>query len=79
MKHTGLKKNEMVIGYNYWVNNELLGLVKIMDGLFIFHKKTGVYHKELAMAFEDEIIPLRNLLEALGYETTEEFITCQKI
>jgi hypothetical protein len=41
MKHTGLKKNEMVIGYNYWVNNELLGLVKIMDGLFIFHKKTG--------------------------------------
>jgi hypothetical protein len=31
----------MVIGYNYWVNNELLGLVKIMDGLFIFHKKTG--------------------------------------
>lgn len=45
----------------------------------IFHKKTGVYHKELAMAFEDEIIPLRNLLEALGYETTEEFITCQKI
>lgn len=46
-----------------------------IDGEEIFNKKTGVYIKELALAFEDEVIPLRNLLEALGYETTEEFVS----
>lgn len=44
----------------------------------IYYKKTGVGFNELAFAFEDEVIPLRDMLEALGYSTTEEFLVKAK-
>lgn len=44
------------------------------DGVKIYHKPTGIGHNELAFAFEGEVIPLRDLFEALGYNTTEEFL-----
>lgn len=40
-------------------------------GRMIYHLQTGVGANEMAFLFQDYVIPLRNMLEALGFETTE--------
>lgn len=64
------KYNEKLVEIEVLVGNKT-AVQALYCGDLIYYVQTGVDPKELAFLFSDFVIPLRDMLEALGYETTE--------
>ncbi len=52
-------------------NDKVFIIVRNGSGMNVFNKATGIDPQEMGFVFSDEVIPLRDMLELLGFDCRE--------